>query len=114
MQLFLPKFKSFLPLLQQKAGDWRQQTYYHYYEYPQPHRVIPHFGIRTPQFKLVRFYGEQDFWELYDLNEDPQELNNIYDIMLNTNPKLVKSLKQQLAVSTNEFKDDLAKRIMQE
>lgn len=106
--------KSFLPLLQQKAGDWRQQTYYHYYEYPQPHRVIPHFGIRTPQFKLVRFYGEQDFWELYDLNEDPQELNNIYDIMLNTNPKLVKSLKQQLAVSTNEFKDDLAKRIMQE
>ncbi len=42
---------SFLPLIDGKneplaAAGWRKAMYYHYYEYPQPHHVYPHFGIR--------------------------------------------------------------------
>ncbi|MBX2921462.1 MAG: sulfatase [Chitinophagaceae bacterium] len=71
--------QSFLPLLkQQTPKDWRKDFYYHYYEYPQPHHVSPHFGIRTKDYLLVRFYKGVESWELFDLKKDPNELNNIY------------------------------------
>jgi arylsulfatase A-like enzyme len=69
---------SFLPLLRGDSAGWRKAMYYHYYEYPQPHHVSPHFGIRTERWVLVRFYGPADFWELYDLDKDPEELHNLY------------------------------------
>ncbi|MNY19888.1 Arylsulfatase [compost metagenome] len=103
--------KSFSGLLQNKMINWRDHVYYHYYEYPQPHRVMPHFGIRTSKYKLVRFYGDQNFWELYNLEQDPQELNNIYKQFENS--KLVKKLKEDLKVSVLEYKDDLATQIIQ-
>src|ERR1700749_172827 len=59
-------------------ADWRKAMYYHYYEYPQPHHVYPHFGIRTERWVLVRFYGPGNFWELYDLRADAHELKNLY------------------------------------
>jgi arylsulfatase A-like enzyme len=59
--------------------NWRDAVYYHYYEYPHGwHRVRPHYGIRTERYKLIHFYGELDEWELYDLERDPDELNNVY------------------------------------
>jgi arylsulfatase A-like enzyme len=71
---------SFLPLVKgQKEVEWRKAMYYHYYEFPQPHHVYPHFGIRTERWVLVRFYGPKNFWELYDLDKDPHELKNLYD-----------------------------------
>ena len=51
--------------------------YYHYYEYPYYHHVQPHYGIRTERYKLVHFYYDIDQWELYDLQSDPNELNNL-------------------------------------
>ena len=69
---------SFLPLVDGRGAAWRKAMYYHYYEYPQPHHVSPHFGIRTEHWMLARFYGPADFWELYDLDRDPEELNNLY------------------------------------
>ena len=58
--------------------DWRETVYYHYYEYPAEHSVKRHYGIRTADFKLIHFYNDVDEWELYDLKNDPQELNNVY------------------------------------
>ena len=40
--------------------------------------VKRHFGIRTERYKLIHFYYDVDDWELYDLKEDPNELNNVY------------------------------------
>ena len=57
----------------------RSATYYHYYEYPAEHSVQKHFGVRTDRYKLIRFYGDGDFWELYDLQKDPNELRNVYE-----------------------------------
>ena len=41
-----------------------------------PHRVAPHYGVRTDEHKLVYFY-ETDEWELYDLVADPDELHSV-------------------------------------
>jgi len=57
--------------------DWRHSIYYHYYEYPQPHRVAPHYGVRTDRYKLVYYYRTAE-WELFDLDTDPSELNSVY------------------------------------
>ena len=63
-----------------KLDDWRTSMYYHYYEYPHGwHDVKCHYGIRTQRYKLIHFYNDIDSWELYDLENDPNEINNIYD-----------------------------------
>ncbi len=69
--------KSMLPALKNKADKGRQVLYYHYYENGE-HSVSPHFGIRTKRYKLIRFYKRVEGWELYDLQKDPHEMDNIY------------------------------------
>lgn len=69
---------SYMPLITGNDKGWRKEVYYHYYEFPQPHHVSPHFGVRTAQYKLVRFYKGTESWELYDLKKDPNELENVY------------------------------------
>jgi arylsulfatase A-like enzyme len=60
-------------------ADWRTSFYYHYYEYPVPHRVRPHYGVVTDRYKLVRFYGpDTDYWELFDRQTDPLELRSVF------------------------------------
>ena len=58
--------------------DWRDSIYYHYYEYPAWHMIKKHYGVRTRRYKLIHFYEDIDAWELYDLEKDPHELNNVY------------------------------------
>ena len=71
---------SLLPLLQnqQSPADWRKSLYYHYYEYPGEHAVKRHYGVRTERYKLIHFYDDIDEWELFDLQTDPMEMNNLY------------------------------------
>ncbi len=71
--------RSLMPLLQgQTVADWRKSFYYHYYEYPMPHRVRPHYGVVTDQYKLIHFYApDVDYWELFDRKADPHELKNV-------------------------------------
>ena len=71
---------SYLPLLKgEKPKDWRTSLYYHYYEFPAEHMVKRHYGVRTDRYKLMHFYNDIDVWELYDLQNDPMEMNNIYN-----------------------------------
>jgi arylsulfatase A-like enzyme len=71
--------ESFVPLLEgETPSDWRQSFYYQYYEYPGPHDVARHYGVRTESHKLIYFYT-LDEWELYDLEEDPDELTSVYE-----------------------------------
>ena len=58
--------------------DWRKSVYYHYYEFPGAHSVARHNGVRTERYKLINFYENKE-WELFDLKEDPNELNSVYD-----------------------------------
>ena len=35
--------------------------------------------MRTERYKLIHFYNDIDVWELYDLQEDPKEMHNVYN-----------------------------------
>jgi arylsulfatase A-like enzyme len=95
--------RSLVPLLQgQTPSDWRTGFYYHYYEYPTPHHVRPHYGIVTDRYKLVHFYRDADYWELFDLAKDPDEMLSVYD-----RPEYaatVATLKEQLHQLETQYK----------
>ena len=70
---------SLLPLLKnERPQHWRKALYYHFYEFPAEHRVKRHYGIRTERYKLIHFYNDINWWELYDLQTDPSEMHNLY------------------------------------
>jgi len=72
--------RSIVPLCRgETPTDWRKSLYYHYYEFPVPHRVRPHYGVITDRFKLVHYYKpDVDDWELLDREQDPLEVKNFY------------------------------------
>jgi arylsulfatase A-like enzyme len=72
--------RSLVPLCKGEVpADWRTSLYYHYYEFPVPHRVRPHYGVITDRFKLVHYYKpDVDDWELLDREKDPLEVKNFY------------------------------------
>lgn len=104
---------SFLPLLEQNPNKaaWRKAAYYHYYEFPEPHHVYPHFGVRTEQYTLIRFYGAGDSWELYDLKKDPQQVNNIYGNK--GTEKITADLKATLKKLILQYNDQEALKILE-
>lgn len=72
--------RSLLPLCRgETPADWRTSLYYHYYEYPVPHRVRPHYGVITDRFKLIHYYKpDVNDWELLDREKDPLEVKDFY------------------------------------
>ena len=70
--------ESWRKLAAGQSIPWRDAIYYHYYEYPGPHNVKRHYGVRTDRYKLIHFYHDVDEWEMYDLQTDPDEMNSIY------------------------------------
>ena len=103
---------SFVPQLKSNFEDVRDAIYYHYYEYPKWHMVQPHYGIRTKRFKLIHFYYSMDQWELYDLDSDPNEMNNLYENAKYKN--LIGALKKKLKDLQVSYKDDMSLSEMRE
>jgi arylsulfatase A-like enzyme len=96
--------RSIVPVLKgQTPDDWRKSVYYHYYEFPQPHYVHPHRGVRTERHKLIHFYTI-DQWELFDLEKDPQEMKSVYDDPAYA--QTVADLKQELTRLMEHYQDD--------
>lgn len=96
--------KSLVPLMKgNNPGTFRKGIYYHYYEYPHGwHKVKRHYGIRTQRYKLIHFYNDIDHWELFDLEQDPHEMHNIYE---SADPKLVAELSRELLSLQNQYGD---------
>lgn len=100
---------SLLPLL--KGGhpaDWRRSLYYHFYEYPAEHMVKRHYGVRNDRWKLIHFYNDIDQWELYDLQEDPHELRNLYGLPEYAAPR--REMTEELVRLQTQYGDTLALR----
>ncbi|WP_190810291.1 sulfatase [Flagellimonas sp. S3867] len=71
--------ESFRKIVEGAKQDFKGAIYYHYYDYPAFHMVKKQYGIRTKRYKLIHFYDDINFWEFYDLEEDPQEIYNAID-----------------------------------
>ncbi len=83
--------RSFLNNLRaQTPAYWRQEIYYHYWQHILHRDVAAHIGIRTRDYKLIFYYGlplgltsyeaTDPEWEMFDLRNDPMEMNNVYGI----------------------------------
>ncbi len=70
--------RSFVPLLKGEKPEWRKDWLYEYYEFPGPHSVRKHRGVRTDRYKYIHYYAEPQEYELYDLQKDPDEKVNLY------------------------------------
>jgi arylsulfatase A-like enzyme len=75
--------RSIVPVLKGQPGEgqkeWRKDWMYEYYEFPRPHNVPPHRGVRTDKWKYIHYYKETpEEFELYDLEKDPKETVNLY------------------------------------
>ncbi|WP_232829166.1 sulfatase family protein [Aureibaculum luteum] len=97
--------KSFKSILMGNTPkDWQQAMYYHYYEFPYWHHVQPHYGIRTQKYTLAHFYYNIDLWELYDLEKDPQQMNNIINDEAYSNT--ISDLKIQLTGLMKKYENN--------
>jgi arylsulfatase A-like enzyme len=70
--------QSFVPLIKgEEVTDWRDKIFYEYYwEYAYPQTPTMH-AVRTDKYKFIRYHGLWDTNELYDLENDPWEMNNL-------------------------------------
>jgi arylsulfatase A-like enzyme len=82
-------------------ADWPDSMYYRYWMHGSHHNVYAHYGVRTDRYKLIYYYADpldQVFpdeecnrhddsrhfevhdpeWELFDLQQDGNELRNVY------------------------------------
>jgi N-acetylglucosamine-6-sulfatase len=86
--------RNFLPLLQGKRIPWRDGLLYEYYwERNFPMTPTMH-ALRGDRYKYIHYYGIWDIDELYDLQEDPLETNNL--IFSEKNQDVVKRMNKQL------------------
>ena len=61
--------------------------------------------VRTDRYKLIHFYHDIDVWELYDLQNDPMEMHNIYNEP--GNEALIDSLKTELNKLQEQYDDPI-------
>ena len=84
--------------------DWRSDLLYEYYwEFNYPMTPTT-FALRTERFKLIQYHGVWDLEELYDLANDPREMNNLIDdpAFLEVRVSLRKELHRRLANDRGE------------
>jgi arylsulfatase A-like enzyme len=83
---------SLKPVFEGKTPEnWRTDMYYRYWMHRAHFNIAAHYGIRTDRYKLIFYYGlpldasgafheaTPPEWELFDLQKDPHEMNNVYD-----------------------------------
>ena len=68
---------SMVPLLKgEEAPNWRKEWLYEYYD---ERFAAKSRGVRTEKYKLIQYWAvTPEEFELYDLQADPHELNNLY------------------------------------
>jgi arylsulfatase A-like enzyme len=70
--------KSLMPLVENKNAPWRKDWLYEYFEYPGWENIKPNYGVRTERYKYIHYFVDPQEFELYDLETDPHEINNLY------------------------------------
>jgi arylsulfatase A-like enzyme len=97
-------------------SGWRQSMYYRYWMHlGGGHTVTAHYGVRTHKHKLIYYYGQAlgrtgavdkptpPEWEMFDLEKDPREMENIYDEPAYA--KVRDQLKTEMYRLKNQYED---------
>lgn len=85
---------SFAPLLAGQEMEWRDTIFYEYFwERAFPQTPTTH-AVRNDRYKYIRYHGVWDINELYDLQEDPEEMNNL--IRSEAHSDIARRLNEQL------------------
>jgi len=86
--------RSWLPLVRGERVEWRRELLYEYYwerNFPQTPTL---HALRTDRYKFIRCHGLWDIDELYDLQADPLESNNL--IFSPEHQKVIAEMRQRL------------------
>lgn len=76
--------RSFYPLLTPRETKWRDGFLYEYFwerSFPQTPTM---FGVRTDRYSFAVYHGIWDRYELYDLENDPDQRNNLLSEFVQT------------------------------
>jgi len=108
---------TFRPLLRGQVPEgWQTSMYYRYWMHLTHHNVYAHYGVRTLRYKLICYYADalgqpgaiddtkEPEWELFDLEQDPYELNSVYSDPAHAD--VVKELKAELHRLQEEVGDE--------
>jgi len=86
--------RNWLPVAAGKSIEWRKELLYEYYwERNFPQTPTMH-ALRGDRYKFIRYHGIWDSDELYDLQEDPLETNNL--IYSETHQQTVRQMRNRL------------------
>ncbi|CAM4221956.1 sulfatase-like hydrolase/transferase [Zobellia nedashkovskayae] len=68
--------KSLMPIVDKSKKNFERDTVFieHIWEFD---NIAPSEGIRTKNWKYFRYINNQSFEELYNLEDDPKEINNL-------------------------------------
>lgn len=111
--------ESFRKILKngKKCKGWRNAMYYRYWMHgDRHHHTVANYGICTERYKLTYYYGkpldktgtnEMPYtpdWELFDLKEDPEEMENVYNNKMYA--RIIPKLKKKLYKLKAMYKDN--------
>ena len=120
-QLRVPTYMqglSFRELLKGRTPpDWQQVAYHRYWMHRDAiHEAYAHYGVRTQRYKLNNWYnedlgisgtragGQEKEWELFDCENDPLELFNVYHDT--AYQSIVKEMTRLLELKMEEIGDE--------
>ena len=91
--------RSILPLLAGRTDGWRKSFLYEYWLDLTP-RIPRMVGVRTDDWKLIRYPDIDDIDEMYDLRADPHEMSNL-------------ALKTKYAAKHKELSEELDRLLVE-
>ena len=105
--------RSFHRLVDGASAEWRDAFLYEYFwerAFPQTPTVL---GVRGDRYKLIRFHGVWEPYELYDLQADPHEMYNLLgDVRVETQAGTVdRQILQRAAPEVSEVFVSLMERL---